>query len=217
MSRQSCIARPGKGTGENDGVMEYWVKAYRNLTTAMIADLRANSARWRQERRLGPVIGGYAGSNTHHNPHAARMPKHRDEDFETMGAPYMYGSSVAGDRDRRPIDRMPIDGRTPIAPMPIVPQYLDDQSYDAEFGELTDLRSGHLLQEQAIYGRAQNPIFARSNTNPTPLGDSAPPGLVPREGNYYVPLSLPEQPARSTESARDRGDALDPPNESREP
>ncbi|KAI7303367.1 hypothetical protein KC315_g15726, partial [Hortaea werneckii] len=47
-----ATVRPGVGTGQDEGIHGYWIKAYRNLTSAMIADLRADSARWRQEQRM---------------------------------------------------------------------------------------------------------------------------------------------------------------------
>lgn len=101
----------------------------------MIADLRADSARWRQEQRIGPVTRGsqsprvthqagitvpdkmpeYVGSNTYHNSQAARVPRSRDGDSPAVEAP--YGSSVPGARDRMPVDRMPVD-RMPVDRMP---------------------------------------------------------------------------------------------------
>jgi len=112
-----ATVRPGKGTGENTGVNGYWIKAYRNLTTAMIADLRADSARWRQEQRIGPVARDYVGSKTYHNSVAARVPRSRDGDSPAVEAP--YGSSVPSNRDRMPVDRMPIDSRMPVDRMPV--------------------------------------------------------------------------------------------------
>lgn len=99
----------------------------------MIADLRADSARWRQEQRIGPVTRGsqsprvthqsgntgpdkipeYVGSNTYHNSQAARVPRSRDGESPAVEAP--YGSAVPGAaRDRMPMDRMPVDNRMPV-------------------------------------------------------------------------------------------------------
>jgi len=103
----------------------------------MIADLRADSARWRQEQRVGPVARGsqsprvthlagntapdmmpdYVGSKTYHNSQAARVPRSRDGDSPAVEAP--YGSSVPSNRDRMPVDRMPIDSRMPVDRMPV--------------------------------------------------------------------------------------------------
>jgi hypothetical protein len=217
-----ATVRPGQGTGENDSVMGYWIKAYRNLTTAMIADLRADSARWRQEQRLGSVTREYVGSNTYHLSQAARVPKDIYGDLDGIEAP--YGSAVARDRDRTPVNRMPI-----------APQYPYDQKYGVDPGGLPDIRSVNLPQEQALYGRAQNAMFARSDANHSPLGGSAPPGYV-RQGNYYVPISSAEQPMwpnlpiyegphrysqqlqpQRMESARDPRDPRDPRDVLRDP
>lgn len=117
----------------------------------MIADLRADSARWRQEQRKGAVTRGsqsprvthqtgntapdmmpeYVGSNTYHNSQAARVPRSREGDSPAVEAP--YGSSVTGARDRMPVDRMPIDSRMPGAdrmatdriPVSRMPAYMD--------------------------------------------------------------------------------------------
>lgn len=48
----------------------YYINAYRNLTSEMIADLKADSLRWENERRLSATRGqptnvGYRESNTH--------------------------------------------------------------------------------------------------------------------------------------------------------
>ncbi|CAK7223775.1 hypothetical protein SBRCBS47491_005322 [Sporothrix bragantina] len=47
-----ALVRPGTHTNDNGRVIQgYFITAYRNLTTAMIADLKADSARWDAERR----------------------------------------------------------------------------------------------------------------------------------------------------------------------
>ncbi|POS72207.1 transcription factor RfeG [Diaporthe helianthi] len=48
-----ALVRPGTYEDKKSGrtIQGYFVTAYRNLTSAMIADLKADSARWEQERR----------------------------------------------------------------------------------------------------------------------------------------------------------------------
>lgn len=48
-----ALVRPGTYEEPNSGqlIQGYYINAYRNLTTAMIEDLKADSARWDQERR----------------------------------------------------------------------------------------------------------------------------------------------------------------------
>lgn len=43
----------------------YYITAYRNLTSAMIEDLKADSQRWEQERRAANSRAGYTQSQTH--------------------------------------------------------------------------------------------------------------------------------------------------------
>ncbi|KAI1080517.1 hypothetical protein F5B20DRAFT_101686 [Whalleya microplaca] len=48
-----ALVRPGTYENPQNGqiIQGYYINAYRNLTTAMIEDLKADSARWEQERR----------------------------------------------------------------------------------------------------------------------------------------------------------------------
>ncbi|KAI1392329.1 uncharacterized protein F4822DRAFT_441351 [Hypoxylon trugodes] len=61
-----ALVRPG--TYENPGtgqiIQGYYINAYRNLTTAMIEDLKADSARWDQERRQQSASRNNAAGGT---------------------------------------------------------------------------------------------------------------------------------------------------------
>lgn len=66
-----ALVRPGKYENPQTRQVQagYFITAYRNLTTAMIADLKADSERWEAERRAatasrGPTVG-YRDSTTH--------------------------------------------------------------------------------------------------------------------------------------------------------
>ncbi|ETS77668.1 hypothetical protein PFICI_09730 [Pestalotiopsis fici W106-1] len=65
-----ALVRPGVYESPQTGqvVQGYYITAYRNLTTAMIEDLKADSARWDQERRQqtsrGPVGGTHASRDS---------------------------------------------------------------------------------------------------------------------------------------------------------
>jgi hypothetical protein len=54
-----ALVRPGV----HNNVQGYYVTAYRNLTTAMIEDLKADSARWDSERRRNAARGIHASSD----------------------------------------------------------------------------------------------------------------------------------------------------------
>jgi len=67
-----ALVRPGKYENPSTRTVQegYFITAYRNLTTAMIADLKADSARWEDERRATasrgqPANVGYRDSQTH--------------------------------------------------------------------------------------------------------------------------------------------------------
>jgi len=109
----------------------------------MIADLRSDSVRWRQEQRATGTRGSqspavlhvagntvpdlmtepYLGSHTYQQSSASRSHR-RDGDSPAVEVP--YGASSARDRmpvDRMPVDRMPVDrmpvDRVPVARMPV--------------------------------------------------------------------------------------------------
>lgn len=67
-----ALVRPGTYKDPRTGVAQpgYFINAYRNLTTAMIADLKADSERWEAERRQTasrgqPLNVEYRSSTTH--------------------------------------------------------------------------------------------------------------------------------------------------------
>ncbi|WYZ45528.1 hypothetical protein EsH8_VIII_000844 [Colletotrichum jinshuiense] len=66
-----ALVRPGHYENPQSGqiVQGYYINAYRNLTTAMIDDLKADSARWEAERRQQAARNtqgaGYRQSETH--------------------------------------------------------------------------------------------------------------------------------------------------------
>ncbi|KAM3462545.1 hypothetical protein NHJ6243_003946 [Beauveria neobassiana] len=71
-----ALVRPGHYENPQTGqtVQGYYITAYRNLTTAMIEDLKADSARWDSERRAQTsrnTPGGIQGSRDGPNYHGA--------------------------------------------------------------------------------------------------------------------------------------------------
>jgi hypothetical protein len=175
-----AFVRPGQGTGENEGVMGYWINAYSNLTTVMMAQLRSDSAKWRQEQRTNPAIGDYVGSSTYYNSEAARVQGSDGRDFEAVERP--YGVSVSGSRDQMSAERMPID-RMPVGRMPV-----DRMPTDR-------IPVNRMPWDMGPVDRMPPQLYARSNTHPPSTDYGAPPGYV-RQGNYYVPISSAEQPMR---------------------
>lgn len=192
----------------------------------MIADLRADSARWRQEQRQtgtrgshspiprkssgitvpDPPLEPYVGSSTYHASSASRTTQssRREADSPSVDGPYGLPPSS---RDRIPVDsRMQIDPPQPSRGYQAesrVPYQPDGRAFPVENrGYAPDGRSSYQPEPAGFGGRV--PVSAPFGQEPRyapsypQSSDGAPPGYV-RQGNYYVPISSYE-PAPSIPS-----------------
>ena len=163
----------------------------------MIADLRADSARWRQEQRMPGTRGSqsprvlhqsgntapdkvpdYVGSNTYHNSQAARVPRSRDGDSPAVETP--YGSSLPSARgsmpvDRMPIDRMPVD-RTPTERIPVSRMPADRMPMDRMQDDRMQIDPPSGLPQDRRYTSDRNgyPSDPRYGSDPRGFSDSRP-------------------------------------------
>ncbi|KAI3397317.1 hypothetical protein diail_10974 [Diaporthe ilicicola] len=82
-----ALVRPGNYEDKKSGrvIQGYFVTAYRNLTSAMIADLKADSARWEQERRNH---SGARYSDSQNRFSGAGLSQ-----YDNSGVPYPSGPS----------------------------------------------------------------------------------------------------------------------------
>ncbi|KAI1779335.1 hypothetical protein F4818DRAFT_438113 [Hypoxylon cercidicola] len=98
-----ALVRPGTYENPQSGqtIQGYYINAYRNLTTAMIEDLKADSARWDQERRqqsasrsnaagvqyrnsdthqsrqyYGPTESGFSSADPNRDPYGDATPRY---------------------------------------------------------------------------------------------------------------------------------------------
>ncbi|EMF13514.1 uncharacterized protein SEPMUDRAFT_125271 [Sphaerulina musiva SO2202] len=228
-----ATVRPGVGTGDNQGVQGYWIKAYRNLTSAMIADLRADSARWRQEQRQTGTREPYVGSSTYHASSAGRVSQKRSGgDSPNTDGPYGLPPSARErerERERISVDRMQVDPPAPSRGYPAAerraPYQPDGRSFpsDSRGGYAPDGRSSYPVDANMSGFGAQPPVtsaYGQEQPRYAPSyqqsNDGAPPGYV-RQGNYFVPVSGYE-PAPSISSRADQyGAGGYPPQQQRDP
>ncbi|KAH6656523.1 hypothetical protein BKA67DRAFT_158552 [Truncatella angustata] len=103
-----ALVRPGVYESPQTGqvVQGYYITAYRNLTSAMIEDLKADSARWDQERRQqtsrGPVGVQYRNSDTHQSrqyygpTEGAASGQYQDNSRDYDSTPRYPGTGTAG-------------------------------------------------------------------------------------------------------------------------
>ncbi|KAH9905294.1 hypothetical protein F4778DRAFT_700742 [Xylariomycetidae sp. FL2044] len=105
-----ALVRPGNYENPQSGqvIQGYFINAYRNLTSAMIEDLKADSARWDQERRMQSATSrNTAGGTIAPNGVYARMsnsPVGQYRQSETHHMRHTYGptdgSSLDPNRDQ---------------------------------------------------------------------------------------------------------------------
>ncbi|KAI9777966.1 MAG: hypothetical protein M1839_008501 [Geoglossum umbratile] len=121
-----ALVRPGQYQGREG----YFLTAYRNLTSAMIADLKADSQRWESERRDGEARGyppvQYRSSAIHqsrqyYGPSDAQVPP--PQGGPAGGGPPVYVNQAAyqqgyGDSSQYPAGGYPQQGGTNYAFVP---------------------------------------------------------------------------------------------------
>jgi hypothetical protein len=101
------------GVHHKDGRAGYYIKTYVAVTTAMIADLKADSKRWREEQQTTPAAIAYPSSATHRTriqygpthraPSAAsRQISTRDRPDSTPAIPTRQPISTIASRNERP-------------------------------------------------------------------------------------------------------------------
>ncbi|CAK7265180.1 hypothetical protein SEPCBS57363_001449 [Sporothrix epigloea] len=96
-----ALVRPGTHTNDSGRVIQgYFITAYRNLTTAMIADLKADSARWEAERRNSQAGAGTPAYSQRdqvddrvHNPNSQAV-KYQDSQIRDL--PQRHDGSNVG-------------------------------------------------------------------------------------------------------------------------
>lgn len=90
-----ALVRPGTYESPDGRVTQgYFITAYRNLTSAMIQDLKADSARWEQERRAasrssGGGAGGSREQTRGQSDYSAWKNRQREQEYEAS-----YGASA---------------------------------------------------------------------------------------------------------------------------
>ncbi|KAK1758369.1 hypothetical protein QBC47DRAFT_138860 [Echria macrotheca] len=85
-----ALVRPGTYESQDGRVTQgYFITAYRNLTSAMIQDLKADSARWEQERRAAARTSGGGAGGAREQPRGSDYVswKNRQLDSSSYSAP----------------------------------------------------------------------------------------------------------------------------------
>ncbi|KAI0017886.1 hypothetical protein F4780DRAFT_565572 [Xylariomycetidae sp. FL0641] len=113
-----ALVRPGNYENQQTGqiIQGYYINAYRNLTTAMIEDLKADSARWDQERRQqsasrNNASGGTIASRDTNGVYirSSNSPAVQYRNSDTHQSRQYYGPSQndypPGDASRDPYDQ----------------------------------------------------------------------------------------------------------------
>ncbi|KAI0390472.1 hypothetical protein F5Y17DRAFT_471644 [Xylariaceae sp. FL0594] len=102
-----ALVRPGNYENPENGqvIQGYFINAYRNLTSAMIQDLKADSARWEAERRQQSANrsgagGGIIASNGVYNRSSNSPPvQYRNSDIHQLRQHYGPTDTYASSND----------------------------------------------------------------------------------------------------------------------
>ncbi|KAL2269399.1 hypothetical protein VTJ83DRAFT_1583 [Remersonia thermophila] len=166
-----ALVRPG--TYEKDGqvIQGYYITAYRNLTTAMIEDLKADSARWQAERRA-------AASRSTVSPVGGSRDPPRDQNYNSWKA--------RQEQDRYQADHyagsMDVDSYPPVSGAVPNSAYPPAQAYPG--------------QPPVGYHPAPYPPPGQPHYQPPPQGyayppTSQPPQYPPQNGDRYPTMPSP--------------------------
>lgn len=201
-----ATVRPGENVVEGKKINGYWIKAYRNLTTAMVEDLKYRTKKYEKELRKAGRRVDYAESRTWEEPATHPEAENRSPRGD---APYGYPSSsrlesrsdIMDYESSRPTPRTDPYPRTPVAdprhavgphgerpmypppaPSPYVAHgdpYADDPGYHSS-------RHGHYPP----------PSYPGPSGYPGRDPEAPDPRYAPREDQRYPPREVPRYSAR---------------------
>ncbi|KAL2121880.1 hypothetical protein VTJ04DRAFT_2335 [Mycothermus thermophilus] len=112
-----ALVRPGTyETPDGQVIQGYYITAYRNLTTAMIEDLKRDSARWQEERRAAAASRGGPA------PDGGSRDSPRDTNYNTWRAQRDQGYSADPYGSSMDVDAYPpVSGPGPNSGYPAQP------------------------------------------------------------------------------------------------
>ncbi|GAB7351638.1 hypothetical protein MBLNU459_g2245t2 [Dothideomycetes sp. NU459] len=159
--------RPGKTEVNGKEVDGYWIKAYRNLTTEMINDLRIASQTWEQEQRSGRRGVKYEDSHTYRT--SATLHNGGGTNSPQLDGPYLPPAQA---RPGPPDMPGYPDPRAMYPPHPVTSGYVDPSIYAAQNGGRQP--PPNYGQQAEYYG--QNPAYAHEPVRTHPGGSPQYPG-----------------------------------------
>ncbi|KAF2221975.1 hypothetical protein BDZ85DRAFT_135537 [Elsinoe ampelina] len=162
-----ATVRPGVDESTGRKVKGYWIRAYRNLTSNMISDLKHKSAKWDQESKKSGKRVNYEDSRTYREQGSGRNDTGKSS--PRVEVPYSQTPSSRHGHS----DAMDYEPSRPVAARP------DPHSRQDPHSRSDPHSRTHLANTGAIVGSYVEPIAY-------PPSRSAPPGYVV-QGNEYAP------------------------------
>ncbi|KAH9895363.1 von Willebrand factor type A domain-containing protein [Xylariomycetidae sp. FL2044] len=149
-----ALVRTGTWVNPSTGqeVQGYYIEAYRNLTTAMVEDLKADSARWEQERRRTPQESQTPGVENRTSATSQILPDRGRSRALQGGYLYAgYSSRMPSAPDVTSHSRAPGNSSGYVAaPAPRI-------AYERDMYYPTNLRPQDRLGTDAFYARSAPP------------------------------------------------------------
>ncbi|KAK4239091.1 hypothetical protein C8A03DRAFT_14495 [Achaetomium macrosporum] len=189
-----ALVRPGTYESPDGRVTQgYFITAYRNLTSAMIQDLKADSARWEQERR---AAARSSGGGTMHSSQPNGMFVKRNS------------NSPVGSRDQP-------RGQSDYSAWKNLQR--EQQEYEATYGSAMDIdyapppgAAGNSVYASQPYAGAP-PASYPPAAYPPPVHAAAPSQYPAQPAYGYPPNPPPTQYSPQPQNPGDRYSAIPPP------
>ncbi|EDN02805.1 predicted protein [Histoplasma mississippiense (nom. inval.)] len=121
--------------GVHQGRQGYYIRAYRNLTPEMIADLKADSARWEVEIAMRRDQGYPVQGSHHHDPRISPDPNRNSAPYDTSAtheSRQQSGPTTYPPAAGQPYDAYPPAAHPPYSssqPPPYPPAYSQPTTY----------------------------------------------------------------------------------------
>ncbi|KAK4153705.1 hypothetical protein C8A00DRAFT_15087 [Chaetomidium leptoderma] len=188
-----ALVRPGTyDSPDGRATQGYFITAYRNLTSAMIQDLKSDSARWEQERRAASRSGGGTTHSSQPNAVFVRRNSNSPIGSRDQARGQDYNAWKNNLREQREY----------------APSY--ETAMDIDYAPAAGAAANQGFANQQYQGQAP-PANYHPAAYPPPIHAAASPQYAGQPGYGYPPNPPPTQYSPQPQLSGDRYSAIPPP------